>query len=188
MNENKTKEFLHLLTEKLIMTEDENGRFFRRLPDELTEYALNLLHDGKLKMKQAYSENIDWFGTVCAFDDGRWTTSKIVSNVKLKNFEDDEIYPVCLACATWKNGSHEIKTSVPMNNCEMIREGDGIHMKCGLWLSNLAFYLTPERYAEIAAIVRDKNMIPCVSVEVTYFNKSGVNAILAKLLEMTVSK
>lgn len=169
----------------------ESERVERKIPDELMEYASRLSDEGVLRKKFAYSDSVDWFGTVIGFDENQWTTRDFVCNVKLDGFVGDNIYPVCSAVATWdsKSSDSPIKLRVPMKRCDMFLAPDGgMRMKCRVSMSDFAFYMTPERYAKYAAIVRDNRMMPCIVVEVTYFNKSGVDALVAKMLELAVER
>lgn len=169
----------------------ESGRIRRKIPDELVEYASRLLDEGVLRKKVAYSDSIDWYGTVKAFDEGQWTSTDFMCNVNLSGFVGDNIYPVCSAVASWnsKSSDNPIKMRVPTKRCDMFLAPDGgMRMKCRVSMSDFASYMTPERYAKYAAIVRDNRMIPCIVVEVTYFNKSGVDALVAKMLELAVKR
>lgn len=169
----------------------ESGRIRRKIPDELVEYASRLLDEGVLRKKVAYSDSIDWFGTVKLFDEGQWTSTDFMCNVNLGGFVGDNVYPVCSAVASWNSKSSDspIKMRVPMKRCEMFLAPDGaMRMKCRVSMSDFASYMTPERYAKFAAIVRDNRMMPCIVVEVTYFNKSGVDALVAKTLELAVNR
>lgn len=169
----------------------ESERIERKIPDELVEYASRLLDEGVLRKKVAYSESIDWFGTVMALDEDQWTSTDFVCNVNLNGFVDDEIYPVCCAVGKWVSRSNAapIRLRVSPNHCEtFLASNGGLRMKCRVSMSDFAFYMTPERYAELATTVRDKNMMPCIVVEVTYFNKSGVDALVAKMLELAVER
>lgn len=169
----------------------ESGRIRRKIPNELFNYASRLLDEGVLRFRFAYSDSIDWFGTVKLFDEGQWTSTDFMCNVNLNGFVGDNIYPVCSAVASWNSKSSDspIKICVPMKRCEMFLAPDGgMRMKCRVTMSDFASYMTPERYAKFAAIVRDNRMMPSIVVEVIYFNKSGVDALVAKMLELAVNR
>ena len=165
-----------------------NGAILSPSNEDLRNYAVQLLNEGKLRMKTAYSDSINWFGTVMMFDDEQFTSRDFVSDIKLPGFVGEQTYPLCVAVAEWTTdrGKHKISIGVPPKNQFFFFNADdgNEHVKCTVPLTGFAVHLTPEKYLKLATAVRDECMMPSMSMMVIYFNESGVRLLLDKIFEL----